>query len=666
MIGNRLRPVVLAVAVVVASACSGGSNGGDADDAGTDVDSTGMRAESESADALGRDGARVDSDIGGEAESNPGDVVGDGAVESDRSQIAARPENYLVWAHYVEPMGLANVTPTEGGLFTASWIREALFESLYSVDATIEYVPELLAEDATVIANDNGTVTIEYRLRPELAWSDGQPLTAADVSFTHDVLVEGCPTEADGSIRDGLNEGCVYPLADRNGYDLVTDVDVTGALTFEVSMAAFYPDWRGLYRHILPAHSFETGASQVADVLTELKGSSDDAASLPSSAPLVVESWSGGTLRLARNDNYHGSVHPGLENAGIASVAGVQISFVSSLEAARQAVRSRAADVMVSPVNQSALELLEEGTVAAAVAPALEYDHLGMNRLNPHLADPLVRSAIVAAIGRRSAVMAGYGRLFESPGIRAGQETISPDGVGNAYWLPVQAGYEDHQPQALEPDAVEAARLLAEAGYERQNGGVFRHPERGGLSLRFSTNAGDELRVRMQRALADQLEQAGFEIVLDNGDGGSFLTEGPFAELAIAASLSDGTRGDADLWDMTLFAWAGGPWPGLQSGSFRSDSQANPYGFGDPVFDSQAAECDAVVDDDERSACYQVLDLFVTTTESSDEGLFVVPLVERPTMLIYSAAGLESVPELYDGENGGPLANVVDYALTDG
>ncbi len=656
---GRPRPVLRVWAVLASmmlglllvAACSGGGN-----DAAEDTSSSTRLLESPSADVLQREDGEVEDDpLTDDAEQV--EATGEAEVAQQRSFPAA-PADVLVWAHYVQPAGLANAAPIDGGLFTVSWIREALFESLYSIDSGLNYVPELLASDARVTANSNGTVDVEYTLRSDLRWSDGESLTAEDVAYTHQILLEGCLTEADGSIIDASSEGCVFPLADRNGYDLVTGFEVTGDRTFEVSFAGFYPDWRGLYRHILPRHAAGETAADVADALGNLDGG------VPSSGPLVFDAWEDSTMRLSGNDDYHGSTHPDVSNNGPTTVAGVQINFVPSVAAARAAVADGSADVMVSPVVSGTLDLLDSGDVAAVVGPALEYDHLGMNRLNRHLADPLVRSAVAQAVGRRDAVSAGYSQLLGSPGIRAGDSTIEADGVGNAYWLPGQSGYEDHQPEALESNVDEAARLLAEAGYELGSDGVFTHPDRGSLTLRFSTNAGDGVRVAVQDVLADQLSAAGFKIVVDNSDGGSFLTDGPFNELAVAASLSEGTRGNPDLWDLTLFAWAGGPWPGLQSGSFRSDSEANPYGFESPEFDAEAARCDTISDDDDRSACYQALDLFVTTTESTEDGLFVVPLVERPSLLLFSPSRLERVPAFTDGDDGGPLALVVDYVLS--
>ena len=257
-----------------------------------------------------------------------------------------------IWcgAHFVEPVSLAVTDPVEGGLFTTSWIREGLLEGLYRSNGQWEQVPELLASDATVTVDGNNSVSISYTLRSGLTWSDGEPLTAADVEYTHRILMEGCLTEADGSAIDVSNEGCVYPMADRTGYDLVTSFNVVDDTTFTIAMAAFYPDWRSLYPQILAAHAFGDDAAAVA---ANLETMTVNGRPLPSSGPLVMESWVDHSLRMKANDAYHGSVlgeSAGTDDGdggggGGRGVAGVQVNFVRDAVAAVDAVEAGSADV---------------------------------------------------------------------------------------------------------------------------------------------------------------------------------------------------------------------------------------------------------------------------------------------------------------------------------
>ena len=333
-------------------------------------------------------------------------------------------------------------------------------------------------------------------------------------------------------------------------------------------------------------------------------------------------------------------------------IGGVQINFVGSPAEALQAVVDGEADLTISGPG---VELVDGPPAAAVVAvPAVEFEHLGFNLLDPHLADPLVRQAVVAAVDR--AELANVYGPFVGGGITA-------HGVGNVYWLPGQSGYQDHQPDAADADVTLAAQHLEAAGYTVGGGGVYSHPERGRLTLRLLTNGGDSIRVALQERLVDQLSAAGFDVQPVGRVGGAFLTEGPFAEAALDAAHSGGRSGDPDVWDMVVFAWAGGPWPGLQSGAFRAQSGANPYGYANPEFDAESSRCDGLVDDAERSSCYQDLDTYLTTLNQGESGLVVVPLVERPQFVVYNPDRLEAVPAILDGPTGGPLPTPSAYTL---
>ena len=58
--------------------------------------------------------------------------------------------------------------------------------------------------------------------------------------------------------------------------------------------------------------------------------------------------------------------------------------------------------------------------------PAVEFEHLGLNLLNPHLGDPLIRQALVEAVDRP--------QLVSVFGDEVGAQ-ISADGVGNMFWF---------------------------------------------------------------------------------------------------------------------------------------------------------------------------------------------------------------------------------------
>ncbi|MGA1775313.1 MAG: ABC transporter substrate-binding protein, partial [Nitriliruptoraceae bacterium] len=142
----------------------------------------------------------------------------------------------LVWAHEQEPPDMHLDDPSNNLTITA-WIRAAMWEGLYGISEAGAYTPELLAGPATATENADGTVTIAYQLRDGLTWSDGTPLTSADVKHTYDVVMEGFDRET--------GEGGVYLVGSRLGIrDILPDSwDLASDTEFSFTMEAFFAGW---------------------------------------------------------------------------------------------------------------------------------------------------------------------------------------------------------------------------------------------------------------------------------------------------------------------------------------------------------------------------------------------------------------------------------------
>lgn len=626
--GRRAATVALA-AVLALGACSS------ADEATEESD--------EEPSAVTEPVSAVDADVAEAA----------GELLDDVSPIDDAPEGYVVWVTAQEPPDL-HLDDPDNGTEIASWIRQGLLEGLFGVGSDLAYYPELLAGEPQVTINDDGTVTIDFQLRSGLTWSDGTPLTTADVAYTHDILVEGCQTESDGSIIDNSLDGCQYSAGPRVGYDLVTSFEVLDEDSFTLTLASYFPDWRSLYDQVFAAHAFGEDAFSVNRNLQQWSAGGSP---LPSSGPLVFEQWSEGrSLKLARNDAYHGSVSPDAANAGPAEVAGVLVAFEADLDERIAALLDGRADLIMEDLDLALQPLADDETFTVAVAPGPVFEHWGLNLLDPHLAKPEVRIALVQALDKGEIVAEIYTPLVG--------ESLPADGLGNAYWMPSQAGYEDHQADYSGSQVDAAAASLEAAGYVRGGDGVFEHPEDGRLAIRLGTTAGNSVRDASLELGKTQLERAGFQITIASEPGGLFFSRGPFAPDAIQASATAGASGDRDAWDVAQFSWVSGPWPGRVSGSFRSGSSTNPYGFANPEFDVAATDCDGESDPQGLIDCYNRLDRFLTTTDEVTDGLFVIPLTQRPRFYGY-AAGLAAAGAAPDVDAGGPLVNIVDAQLAE-
>lgn len=561
------------------------------------------------------------------------------------------PPNTLVWVHDVEPTSLHYDDPADR-LAVTSWIRRALLEGLYGVSGATEYYPELLAEEGAVVDNGDGSVTINLKLREGLRWSNGDPLTVRDVEYTWNIWKQGCVLDPDGTIGDG--SGCVYRATSRAGLDLISAFTVASDTQFSITMTRFYAGWRGLFDEVYHP-LFGATADAVNAALGEWR--TPDRAVLPSSGPMIFNQWERGFhLALVRNDQYHGSASPDARNRGVAAVDGVFIRFVQTVDQQIQAIEGGQAHVIMAQPQLVLGERLRSSadfTVASAAGPI--YEHWGFNLLNVHLGDPKVREAIAFAADKTAVVKQLYEPLFGP--------VLPEAGLGNTYWMTNQRAYEDHQLVYAGAQVDQARASLAAAGYVTDPDGIYRHPDRGRLSLRIGTTGGNELRELQESIFAEQMRLAGIEIVVTNVEGDDYFLAQPFATDALLASVTRGQQGDPGLWDIAQFAWAGGAWPGSNSDNYLSAGSSNPYAFANAAFDAQAAVCDATLDNVLRAACYNDLDRFLTTLEKGPDGLVVIPITQKPSFYGYASSVLSGAGIASDADAAGPLANVVDFSF---
>src|SRR6185295_3482925 len=109
-----------------------------------------------------------------------------------------------------------------------------------------KFLPDLAAGPSTVdnggvkVPGDGGdAMTVTWKLRPDLKWSDGQALTCDDYKFTQ------------GWIVDKANTGL---YAGTSGYEDVKAFDCADAQTIVLHFSKIYEGYLGMYPVPLPKH----------------------------------------------------------------------------------------------------------------------------------------------------------------------------------------------------------------------------------------------------------------------------------------------------------------------------------------------------------------------------------------------------------------------------
>jgi peptide/nickel transport system substrate-binding protein len=463
-----------------------------------------------------------------------------------------------------EPGQLNQFFNGQSGSFLAVLTQEPLFVA----DADGNYQPWLASEVPTL---ENGGIsedflTITYRIKEGILWSDGTPLTADDFAFT--VQVQQDP----GST----------PLVE-SAWDLIETATAIDPLTVEVKMSQINPGYLELFKQILPKHKFESTAV----------GQDHPEALMPTgTGPFMITEWkTGDQITFERNPNYREAGKPYLD--------GITVKITPEKEAAVASFINGELDYLYFVVTGDLPTLTEAQNAGQPVVvvethagTATEWLWLNLgtngdpNTPHPVLGDVAVRTAMDFGIDRQSIVdevLGGFGTLH------------------GAY---IFAGWAAAETPPTEYNPETARQILEEAGWVEGEGGVR---EKNGVraSLRYQTIAGDQVRELYQQVVQQNLKEIGIELNIENVpsntifgsfDEGGILPRGNFDILM----SRDGDYIDPAEW-MSLFTTAAIP------------SEENPAGFtysflSDPQFDELAAEATQTLDQEARLAIYQQME----------------------------------------------------------
>ena len=184
--------------------------------------------------------------------------------------------------YYQAQVTEANLTAaTQGGLVTVT------NDFKYAPDQATE-IPTLDNGGVQVPGASGDAMTVTWKLRPGLKWSDGSPLTCDDYKFTQDWIMDKDNT--------GLYAG-------RSGYEDVKTFECTDPQTIVLHFSKIYEGYIAMYPVPLPK-AYMSKFTTKDDVAHKGMGAKD-MPNVPVSGPFKYKSvTSGAEIRLVRNDNY--------------------------------------------------------------------------------------------------------------------------------------------------------------------------------------------------------------------------------------------------------------------------------------------------------------------------------------------------------------------------
>ena len=380
-----------------------------------------------------------------------------------------------------------------------------VLEPLARFDESGNLTPWLAASVPTV---GNGGVsanlkTITWKLRDGLLWSDGSPVTAADIVFTADYC------------RDTAG-GC----SQLAKFDEVTEVKAVDDLTVEVTFGVPKPYPYGPF---VGATSPILQKAQFADCTGARAPECAEANFIPTgTGPFrVTEFRSNDFISLDANPHYRDPAKPAFatvmfKGGGDAAAAARAVletgefDYAWNLQLAPDVLQSMQA--AGKGVVVSSFGTLVERLLVNLTDPAPELGNARSTRAHPHpfLSDRAVRKALSMAINRELLVEVGYGQ--------AARPTCNVVPAPEVY---ASAANED----CLVQDIEGAKRLLDEAGWRPGPDGI-RQKDGVRLSILYQTST-NAVRQDFQALIKQWWSGIGVEVELRDIDASVFFGGDP-------------------------------------------------------------------------------------------------------------------------------------------
>jgi len=366
-------------------------------------------------------------------------------------------------------------------------------------------------------------LTYTFTIRDDAVWSDGTPITSADMKFVIDAIQS--PQVA--TILESTTE-------------LVSEVNIIDDKTYEIVLnnvdCAAMSSLGGL--RFLPSHRF---AADFSDIETNILNTNPDI----SGGPYILEDWAPDEFQAYVANPTYFRGEPGIPRL-INRVIGEQAVALQSIQAGEIDYTYFQGDLFAQIQNRDNLQW--------EIFPQYSANFLSLNWADPSDPQPaydadgnLVNQTphpIFSDVNVRKAVAMGYNKgdiLATLGGEEGGTPLIGAVNPGITW------AYNDAiEPYAYDPDA--AIALLEEAGWVDSDGDGVR--EKDGMRLAFTISYSDILLFFETTALViqDQLGQIGFDVQLEKVEWANYLEQIYFGQKYDATPMSNsgGTGGAPD------------------------------------------------------------------------------------------------------------------------
>ena len=443
-----------------------------------------------------------------------------------------------------------------GSMYAASVVKQALgTETQNSGTACLvlrndknEIVPHI-AESVPTLENggakfvgegEDKHLEVTFKLRKDVKWHDGKPVTSADVKYWWEVMMDpdfgvasrdqeikvaAVDTPDDYTVIFKFLSQKQARAAAQNGYMKLPKEEYA---QFAQQEGPVTDSLYSRYGAVMPKHAY--GSIPVKDL-----PKSEFARKPLGMGPYVLKDWvAGQSLTLEANPSYF---------KGAPKIKTVVVKIVPDTNTILPQKQTGQVDHVTEDAFQAtAIPDLDrigtQGVVKPHYMPAQVWEHVDMNMDHEFLKDPKVRKAIIHGIDRKSIVdKILYGKV---PVIHT---WITPDNMF----------YEDNVTK-YEYSKEKATQLLKDAGFTPGADGIM---TKGGkpLKLLLQTTAGNKARELTTQIIQQNLKEVGIAVDLDYMPSKNFFAtegQGPLNartfQLGLYAWVSNDDPGGMDIY----------------------------------------------------------------------------------------------------------------------
>jgi len=429
--------------------------------------------------------------------------------------------DHLVLSMDAEP---AHLNPNlDSGDANSAYLSSFIFETVLTVDDnTLEMKPNIAK--SWEISDDNLTYT--FHLRDDVTFSDGVPLTAHDIKFTHDLIDN--PKNDTASIRNYLQD--------------IQMIEVIDDHTIRYTMKKVY------FRHLIvlglnqvfPKHIYEKGDLNTHPNNRHPIGS----------GPYVFEKWdTGQRIVLTRNENYWGDIQP-IEKRIWKVITNDNSAFLALAGGDTDMYRVKPDKWVREAATPEFEEKFNKFTPDAPIPGYFSrYNYIGWNSRKPQFADKRVRKALCMLFDRDliiETVWEGLATKISGPMFHKAPEYN-----------------QDVKPLEFDPEG--AIALLEEAGWVDADRDGIR--EKDGVKMEFELGFASNVNEyeRLGTVYQEELKRAGINMLLAPLEFATFLetlNDRSF-DACMLAWLTPIAQDPYQLWHSTQ-AEKGSNYPGLK------------------------------------------------------------------------------------------------------